>query len=117
MPSNRLGFIIIALVLAAATAFAPSYRNDVRAQTRMNLLGGGKVAKNHEEDIELTIAEIMKYAARVDKDNIVDDDDDDVAIVGNVISEPQVQEVKSGDDPLEKIKSLGSKIKGKFKKR
>lgn len=74
------------------------------------------MAKNHEEDIELTIAEIMKYAAKVDKDNIVDDDDDDVAIVGNVISEP-VQEVKSGDDPLEKIKSIGSKIKGKFKKR
>ncbi|KAL7512492.1 hypothetical protein ACHAXN_009426 [Cyclotella atomus] len=108
------------MVLAAATAFVPpAYRNEVRTQTQMNLLGGAKVARTHEEDIELTIAEIMKYAAKMDKDNIVDDDDDelDVAVVGNLISEPQKQEVRSRDDPLEKIKSLGSKIKGKFKKR
>lgn len=82
----------------------------------MNLLGrNNKGAKTHEEDIELTIAEIMKYAAKMDRDNIIDEEDEG-AYVGNVISESKAEEVKSGDAPLEKIKSLGQKIKGKFKK-
>ena len=65
--------------------------------------------------MELTIAEIMKYAAKVDKDNVVDDDDEGAAgvTVGNLISDPKLEEVKSGGNPL---KELGKKIKGKFNK-
>jgi rRNA maturation endonuclease Nob1 len=58
----------------------------------------------------------MKYAAKVDTDNIIDDDDDQ-RVVGNAATETNVvQEVKSGEDPMEKIKSFGKKIKGKFQK-
>ena len=63
--------------------------------------------------MELTVAEIMKYAAKMDQDNVVDDDDDDGVTVGNLISEPNVEDVKSGGNPL---KELGKKIKGKFNK-
>lgn len=82
----------------------------------MNLLGtkskGG--AKSHEEDIELTILEIMKYASKIDKDYCVDDDES--AAVGTIANKPEVVTAKSGENPLKKVRSLGNKIRGKLGK-
>ena len=81
----------------------------------MNLLGtkikGG--AKTHEEDIELTIVEIMKYAAKMDNDNCVDNADN----AGTNANKPdEVVTVKSGENPLKKVRSLVNKIRGKLGK-
>jgi hypothetical protein len=134
-PSRLILFI--SLLCAAASAFAPTTSrrlNNITAN-QLNLFGRGggakpqeqiieskvlkgnvKGAKSHEEDIERTIELIMKYAAKVDTDNIIDDDDDQ-RVVGNAATETNVvQEVKSGEDPMQKIKSFGKKIKGKFQK-
>jgi len=122
MSSYRISLLVITVVLVATSAFIPANaprQYKASAVTQMNLLGGGsKEAKTHEEDIELTIAEIMKHAAKMDKDSILDDDDDD-SVIGNLITETKVENVeaaKSAEDPLKKIKSFGKKIKGKFKK-
>ena len=112
--------LLLTLVLATASAFAPAPPVFVvRTQkhtTQMNLLGtkskGG--AKSHEEDIELTILEIMKYASKIDKDYCVDDDES--AAVRTISNKPEVVTAKSGENPLKKVRSLGNKIRGKLGK-
>lgn len=111
--------LLLTLLLATVLAFAPApIVLLVRTQqhtTRMNLLGtkikGG--AKTHEEDIELTIVEIMKYAAKMDNDNCVDNADN----AGTNANKPdEVVTVKSGENPLKKVRSLVNKIRGKLGK-
>ncbi|KAL3799161.1 hypothetical protein HJC23_002289 [Cyclotella cryptica] len=121
--SNRICFLLIALILATASAFAPTNaaRRFDKSRSQLNLLGvRNKAAKTKEEDLELTRAIIMKHVEKLDTKSIMDDDDDDddeKGYIGNVISDAKVSDdVNGGADALETIKSIGKKIKMRFTK-
>jgi hypothetical protein len=98
---------------------------------QLNLFGGRKPAKSQEEDLELARTAIMthewvlteSFQTKSNEKIVVNDgafhtkpneksvaNDDDI-VVGNLISDS----ADGGEDAIDKIKSFGRKIKGKFK--
>lgn len=126
---TRISFLLITISLSVASAFVPAVTRQQNVQ--LNLFGGRKPAKSQEEDLELARTAIMthewvlteSFQTKSNEKIVVNDgafhtkpneksvaNDDDI-VVGNLISDS----ADGGEDAIDKIKSFGRKIKGKFK--
>lgn len=69
------------------------------------MMAAKRPAKSKEDDLELTRAVIMRHIASSEDEAVYDEDDDDDESPKN----------DGADDALQKIKSIGTKVKSKVR--